>query len=138
MLFIGTTNVAFKCRQWNIPKLILTSSVDAVIQHDSVFKNQSEATTELPDKEKRLLMGYYGFTKAQSEAIVICDRNRRMANGKKMKTAILRPTVLYGELDPYYVPQALKAAKSSFGFLPQLLTFRGDPVLQSTYAGKNY
>lgn len=112
--------------------------MDAVIQHDSVFKNQVESKTDLPDKEKRILMGYYGFTKAQSEAIVICERNRRMANGNKLKTAILRPTVLYGELDPYFVPVALKAAKSTFGYLPQLLTFHGEPILQSTYAGSFY
>jgi nucleoside-diphosphate-sugar epimerase len=134
--FIGTTNVAFKCRQWNVSKLILTSTVDSVIQYNSEFHYQTECKSERPEKEKKFLMGYYAFTKAQSEAIVICERNRRMANGNKMKTAILRPTVMYGELDPYYVPQALRVAKSTGGWLLQPFTFHTDPVLQCTYVGE--
>ena len=132
---IGTTNVVGKCRQWNVPKLILTSSVDAVIQKNQVFINQSEGQTELPTKEKKFLLGYYGFTKAQSEAIVLCTRNKPMTNGKILKTAILRPTVMYGELDPYFVPSTYKIAKMAGGYLPQPMILQGEPVLQSTYVG---
>lgn len=53
-----------------------------------------------------------------------------------MKTAILRPTVMYGELDPYFVPQALKTAKATGGCLMQPFIFHTDPVLQCTYVGK--
>ncbi|CAL8094191.1 unnamed protein product [Orchesella dallaii] len=132
---IGTTNVVFKARQWDVPKLILTSTTDAVIQNDSEFNDVQEDQTALPLKEKKFLMGYYAFTKAQAEALVICSRNQKMHNGKKIKTAILRPTVLYGEEDPYYVPQALRVAKMSFGFLPQPLVMTKDPAVQSTYVG---
>jgi len=134
--FIGTTNVAFKCRQWNVPKLVLTSTVDAVIQYNSKYMYASEKYAERPEKEKKCLIGYYGFTKAQSEAILICERNRKMTNGNLIKSCILRPTVLYGELDPYYVSKSLKIAKGCGGFLPQPLSFHGsDNILQSTYAG---
>lgn len=132
---IGTTNVVMKCRQWNIEKLVLTSSVDAVIQKGSAFVNQAEGQTVLPLKEDKFLMGYYAFTKAQSEAIVMCTRNKPMANGKILKTAILRPTVMYGELDPYFVPGTLKLAKMAWGYLPQPAIFQGEPVLQCTYVG---
>ncbi|CAG7825349.1 unnamed protein product, partial [Allacma fusca] len=100
-----------------------------------VFLNQSEGQTELPLKEEKVLLGYYAFTKAQSEAIVLCTRNKPMANGNILKTAILRPTVMYGELDPYYVPGTLKLAKMAGGYLPQPKIFQGEPVLQSTYVG---
>lgn len=125
----------FKARQWNAGKLILTSTVDAVIKHDSEFRDINEDQTELPLKEKKFLMGYYAFTKAQAEALVVCSRNQKMTNGKKLKTAILRPTVLYGEEDPYYVPQALKWAKMSFGILPQPMQMQTGPAIQSTYVG---
>jgi len=106
-----------------------------VIQHDSEFHYQTESKLELPEKEKKFLMGYYAFTKAQSEAILICERNRQMTNGKRMKTAILRPTVMYGELDPFFVPQALRVARATGGYLLQPFTFNNDPVLQCSYAG---
>ena len=81
-IFLGTTNVVFKSRQWNVSKLVITSTVDAVFQKDSVFLNQRESQTELPVKEEKILMGYYGFTKAQSEAIVLCSKSLPLANGK--------------------------------------------------------
>jgi hypothetical protein len=111
--------------------------VDAVIQYNSKYMFSTEKNAERPEKEKKCLMGYYAFSKAQSEAIIICERNRKMTNGNLMKTAILRPTVLYGELDPYYVPSALKVAKGFCGFLPQPLSLHKDPILQSTYVGKS-
>lgn len=51
-----------------------------------------------------------------------------------LSTVCLRPTVLYGELDPYYVTSILKMAKANgntvykFGW--------GGERNQSTYAGK--
>lgn len=129
-------NTVFKARQWNVPKFILTSSVDTVIRHDSEFKDAGEDQSRLPINEKKFLMGYYAFTKAQAEAHVICSRNQKMTNGKRLKTAILRPTVMYGEEDPYYVPLALRVAKVAFGYLPQPLILQEEPALQSTYVGK--
>ncbi len=73
--------MVFKSRQWNVSKMVMTSSVDAVFQKDSVFLNQSESQTELPVKEDKFLMGYYGFTKAQAEAIVLCSKSQPLANG---------------------------------------------------------
>jgi len=132
---IGTTNVVLKCRQWNISKLVLTSTIDAVFQKDSIFIDQVESQTELPCDEEKFRMGYYGFTKAQAEAVVICGRNKPLANGKYMKTVILRPTVLYGELDPHFIPTALKTAKALGGNLPIPKSLKGGSILQTTYAG---
>jgi len=98
---------------------------------------QSEDATKLPISENDCLMGYYGFTKAQGEAYIICSKSQPMFNGKNIKCAIIRPTVLYGELDPFYVSKALKMAHFGFGFLPKPGLFLGDPILQSTYVGKH-
>ncbi|CAG7706826.1 unnamed protein product [Allacma fusca] len=129
----GTSNVVNKCQEWNVPKLVLTSTVDALIKKDSNFYDQGEEGLKLPTREEDCLIGSYAFTKALSEEVV---RGRKiLANGNDLKTTILRPTVIYGELDPYYVPEVLRTAKVTWGYLPKPSCLPKGAVLQGTYAG---
>jgi 3beta-hydroxy-delta5-steroid dehydrogenase / steroid delta-isomerase len=53
-----------------------------------------------------------------------------------LATICLRPTLLYGELDPYYVTHALKIAKDHGGCLYRIGW--GGERIQVTYAGSYY
>ncbi len=40
-----------------------------------------------------------------------------------LRTAALRPNVMYGELDPYFIPNALRGAQKKCGVLPKIGRF---------------
>lgn len=79
---------------------------------------------------------WYPFLKAIYSIIHLtfifpCNKN----SGSKLRTATLRPTVLYGELDPYFIPTGMRVAKSCFGYLPRPLALIQESQFQATYAG---
>ena len=73
-----------------------------------------------------------------SHSTLFCSRNDKKPICKKtgsgnLATLCLRPTLLYGELDPYYVTHALKIAKDHGGCLYRIGW--GGERNQVTYAG---
>jgi len=54
-------------------------------------------------------------------------------DGSVLRTLVLRPTVIYGELDPWYVVSGLRAAHHHGGIL--LPVGNGEARMQVSYAG---
>ncbi|CAG7822866.1 unnamed protein product [Allacma fusca] len=130
----GTKNVVKKCQDWNIRKFIFTSSSEADTESEQFLKNLPKDQEQQPLNEKQFLMGYYAYSKALAEEVVLNASKIPLRNGKTLKTIIIRPTLLYGELDPHFIPRVLTVAKKLSGHFPQPKV-RGEHGLQASYAG---
>ncbi|XP_045197292.2 3 beta-hydroxysteroid dehydrogenase/Delta 5--_4-isomerase type 1-like isoform X2 [Mercenaria mercenaria] len=86
----GTRNIVDACRKCNVPRLIYCSSIEVVRGKDHIY-NGTENNTSPPD---HFLFKVYGYTKKQAEDLVI------QANCPKLSTICLRPSSMYGELEP--------------------------------------
>lgn len=127
---LGTANVISACIAANVLNLIYTSSVDAVVGfHDIVNGDES-----LPYPEDHLFKEY-GTTKQKAEELVLAANGRALARGggHTLRCVIIRPTVMYGECDPFFITSLLKSAKKSSGTLYRIGS--GNTRLQCTYAG---
>ena len=139
--FVGTANVIQACVEENVAQLVYTSTVDVVIGYDDII-NGDEALT-VP---KKFLFHGYPETKHRAETLVTEANGRKLAkglskfisynyffflflmcihfvflpnlgDGSVLHTLSLRPNVMYGELDPYYVTSGLVSAKQNNGTL---------------------
>ena len=97
--FIGTQNVINACRENNVPMLVYTSSLDAVITGAPL----TDIDESQPYPEKHLNM--YCQSKCLSEKLVMAE------NSENFRTCILRPSDIYGENDPYHIPPLINMAK---------------------------
>lgn len=126
----GTRKVISACIKNSVPRLIFTSTVDVVIGKEHIFYGTE---TSAPASSVFLMDGY-GETKLKAEQLVLEANGKRLSNGKDiLRTLALRPTVLYGEQDSYFVISALQAAKKRKDVLQRVHSV--DERLQVTYAG---
>jgi len=73
-------------------------------------------------------------TKHRAEKIVLGANGTNLANGTgELLTTSIRPTVLYGEEDPYFFPTLAKITKKTGGIIPKVLGAGGKH--QMTYVG---
>lgn len=104
----GTENVVRACKEEGVRCLVYTSSVDAVITGRA--GTELEVLTEYPP-ESELLFGTYGMTKQRAEKEVLRSNGDQTGSGDgKLVTCALRPTVMYGEGDPFNVSKSLGMA----------------------------
>jgi nucleoside-diphosphate-sugar epimerase len=95
----GTENVLRACRALQIRHLVFTSSPSVVFTgRDSSGQNES-----LPYASRHLAA--YPRTKALAEEMVM------KANDNALKTVSLRPHLIWGPGDPYYLPALMEKAK---------------------------
>ncbi|KAL3841773.1 hypothetical protein ACJMK2_019874 [Sinanodonta woodiana] len=125
----GTENVIQACKKGNVKRLIYCSTVDVVIGRDGHVFNGTETTTSIPQKSC-FFFGPYAETKQKAEELVLKANGSDIANGGKLRTLSLRPTVMYGELDKYFVTEIVRTACTSKFFRP---INSGSSVLQCTY-----
>ncbi|XP_010117737.1 PREDICTED: 3 beta-hydroxysteroid dehydrogenase type 7 [Chlamydotis macqueenii] len=90
----GTENVLRACCVLNIPYVVHTSSIAAVgpnTSHEPLFGGNEDTKysgeIELP----------YGKTKAMAEKLVFEANGKKMSNGGKLTTCIIRANTVYGE-----------------------------------------
>ncbi|NXI44244.1 3BHS7 dehydrogenase, partial [Galbula dea] len=90
----GTENVLRACCALNIPYVVYTSSIAAVGPNTSLepmFRGNEDTKysgeVELP----------YGKTKAMAEALVLEANGKKLSNGGKLRTCIIRANTVYGE-----------------------------------------
>lgn len=95
----GTKNVIEACKQCKVPKLVFISTASVVFD-GRPLRNVDE-TTPYP---KRYL-DYYSQTKAEAERLVLA------ANRPALLTCALRPSSIFGERDPLYVPRLIEAGR---------------------------
>uniref|UniRef100_A0A0P5RFW1 3 beta-hydroxysteroid dehydrogenase type n=1 Tax=Daphnia magna TaxID=35525 RepID=A0A0P5RFW1_9CRUS len=129
----GTRHVIHKCITANVGCLIFTSTTHVVIPKKDPLFLATEHLAKAPPKDG-FLFGHYGRTKHDAENLIRDANGKRLADGSgNLATLCLRPTLLYGELDPYYVTHALKIAKDHGGCLYRIGW--GGERIQVTYAG---
>ncbi|NXF58053.1 3BHS7 dehydrogenase, partial [Ciccaba nigrolineata] len=90
----GTENVLRACCILNIPYVVYTSSIAAVgpnTLHEPMFRANEDTKysgeVELP----------YGKTKAMAEKLVVEASGKKLSNGGKLTTRIIRANTVYGE-----------------------------------------
>ncbi|XP_072737882.1 3 beta-hydroxysteroid dehydrogenase type 7-like [Ciconia boyciana] len=90
----GTENVLRACCVLNIPYVVYTSSIAAVgpnTSHEPMFRGNEDTKysgeVELP----------YGKTKAMAEKLVFEANGKKLSNGGKLTTCIIRANAVYGE-----------------------------------------
>ena len=95
----GTENVISACLKNDIEQLIYTSYPSVV----SDKKEKTNINESAPYPKKYLTP--YSQTKAEAERLV------RKVSGKKLKTIIIRPHLIWGPGDNHLVPRLIKRAK---------------------------
>jgi nucleoside-diphosphate-sugar epimerase len=101
----GTENVLQACRELHIHHLVFTSS-PSVIFNGKDSEGQDES---LPYPKK--FNAWYPQTKAIAEKLVMA------ANDLSLKTVSLRPHLIWGPGDPYYIPKLFEKVKTGKLFL---------------------
>lgn len=100
--------------QQSVPYFIQISTADVCCGKDSNYY-AAENTSSIPRKH---ILVHYSRSKYEADLIVGKASGRLLGNGyNRMRTIILRPTILYGEQDTTYVPMALRWAKDFRGTL---------------------
>ncbi|BFZ04359.1 hypothetical protein BsWGS_07397 [Bradybaena similaris] len=125
----GTLNVFNACLENNVQRLIYCSTVDVAVGNKPI-RGGTEEDTPVPDK---FLFPGYPDTKFHGERIILGSAHLKRSDGELLQTVILRPNVLYGELDKYYVTNALRMAKQSMGIMYQI--GNGKAMFQQAYVG---
>jgi len=95
----GTKNVILACRELEIRNLIFTSSASVVFHG----KNSEGHNESLPYPKK--YNAFYPKTKAVAEQLVIT------ANDDHLKTVCIRPHLIWGPGDPYFLPRLAERSK---------------------------
>ncbi|OWA50666.1 3 beta-hydroxysteroid dehydrogenase/Delta 5--_4-isomerase [Hypsibius exemplaris] len=128
----GTQNLVEACFAENVPYLVYTGSVSAILGLDRL-SNVSESDAPKPGS---WILGAYGETKSFAEQIVLDANNIPLAdNTHKLRTICLRPTTFYGEGDTTNIGRVLSITKHcSNGTLFRVGNER-DTALHQTYVG---
>jgi len=130
----GTRNVIHLCLASNVGRLVMTSTAHVVIPNTEDPLIWAAEHCDLPPVERGFLFGDYARTKYEAECLVREANGKPLADGSgQLWTVCLRPTLLYGELDPHYVTHALRVAVRHGGTLYRV-GWGGERV-QTTYAG---
>ncbi|XP_055337507.1 3 beta-hydroxysteroid dehydrogenase/Delta 5--_4-isomerase type 1-like [Paramacrobiotus metropolitanus] len=126
----GTQDLLEACYEANVSYVIFTSSVNAVLGVNPLV---DAAENDCPKPSEWLYKGY-GETKWFAEQMVKDADNLPLANGQRLRTISLRPTVFYGENDRINVPVLLKLAQNGGN---NLLQFGNNDTakIQQTYVG---
>mmetsp|Transcript_11696 Transcript_11696/g.31887 ORF Transcript_11696/g.31887 Transcript_11696/m.31887 type:complete len:354 (-) Transcript_11696:490-1551(-) len=117
----GTRNIIDACVTNSVPKLVYTSSASVVFDGSNLYNVDEQH----PYAKKP--MDYYTNTKILGEKLVL------EANGKGgLMTCALRPSGIFGEHDPVFVPTLISQAKKG---KTKFIIGRGDNMMDFTYVG---
>ncbi|XP_031986155.1 3 beta-hydroxysteroid dehydrogenase type 7-like [Corvus moneduloides] len=138
----GTENVLRACCVLSIPYLLYTSSIAAVGPNtacEPMLRGNEDTEysgeVELP----------YGKTKAMAEKIVLEANGKKLSNGGKLRTCIIRPNAVYGE-KAEFLQELYLLAKASNGVMNYLepenternLTYVGNVAWMHVLAARNF
>ncbi|MEE4257571.1 MAG: NAD-dependent epimerase/dehydratase family protein [Bacteroidales bacterium] len=98
----GTENVIKACKELGIRYMVFTSSLDAIYTGKPL--RNIDDSQPYPTKFHNM----YCQSKVLGELMV------KEANGKELKTTILRPSDIYGPADPYHMNALIGMAKTGF------------------------
>jgi sterol-4alpha-carboxylate 3-dehydrogenase (decarboxylating) len=122
----GTRNVIRACIDAGVGSLVHTSTLDVVYTGRPVV--DGDETLPLADGHS----DGYTRTKAEAERLVVAANGTELASGSgELRTAVIRPTSIYGEGDPFHIPPLLRMSRH----LPMIRIGRGTAVTNFVYAG---
>jgi sterol-4alpha-carboxylate 3-dehydrogenase (decarboxylating) len=107
----GTENVVRACLEAGVPAVVHTSTLDVVYDGKPVI--DGDETIPYPPKH----FNGYCRTKALGEQIALKGNglrlrgNHRGGEAARLKTAVIRPSSIWGEADPYHSGSLLEMAK---------------------------
>lgn len=93
---VGTENIIQACRNWDVKRLVYTSSPSVVF--DGTDMDGVDESVPYPAK----FHAYYPQTKARAERLVLA------ANDRSLATVALRPHLIWGPEDNHLVPRILE------------------------------
>ncbi|KFW03545.1 3 beta-hydroxysteroid dehydrogenase type 7, partial [Eurypyga helias] len=112
----GTENMLKACCALNVPYVVHTSSIAAVgpnTSHEPMFRGNEDTKysgeVELP----------YGKTKAMSEKLVLEANGKKLSNGGRLTTCVIRPNAVYGE-KAMFLQELYLLAKAKNGVMDYL------------------
>jgi len=97
----GTNNIIAGCKKHGVSRLVYTSSPSVIFNG----KDMEGADESVPYPEPSVYLTDYPKTKAEAE------RNVKAATDDSLRTAILRPHLIWGPEDNHLVPRILARAK---------------------------
>jgi sterol-4alpha-carboxylate 3-dehydrogenase (decarboxylating) len=116
----GTEHVVAACKAAGVPKLVYTSSASVVFEgKDLIGVNEDQPYASRP-------LDFYTRTKVLGETVVLS------ANGQGLATVALRPSGIFGEGDPLFVPVLID--KAAAGKMKYMIG-DGRNVMDFTYVG---
>lgn len=98
----GTENMLQACREHNVKYFVHTSSLDAVYNGKALINIDEDQP--YPEEHKTT----YCTSKHLSEERVL------EAHSPELQTVVLRPSDIYGEMDPYHIGSLIDMAKGGF------------------------
>eukprot|EP01147_Barroeca_monosierra_P009737 gene9737-1940_t len=102
----GTEIVTNACLKKKVSCLVFTSTMDVVCWRGKHHYGVTDDEAKVPPTPSQFLYGAYAVSKAAAERAVLS------ANSSSLRTTSLRVTGMYGERDPWHLPNVLKAAES--------------------------
>uniref|UniRef100_A0A8W8K0Q1 3-beta hydroxysteroid dehydrogenase/isomerase domain-containing protein n=1 Tax=Magallana gigas TaxID=29159 RepID=A0A8W8K0Q1_MAGGI len=122
----GTALLLDACVGANVGIIITCSTQDTAVD----LTDQTMVDETYKVEPSNLAFGDYARTKLEAEKIVLAKHGSRLKNGDRLRTVVLRPGVLYGELDAIFVTEVIRNAKKQGGVLYHF----GSPQAVSQYA----
>lgn len=116
----GTKNVIEACKQCAVPKLVFVSSASVVFDGHHILN----ADESIPYPSRYI--DFYSKTKAEAEKLVLA------ANHSSLLTCSIRPSAIFGERDPTFVPRLLDAAQQG---KTKYIIGDGKTIWEFTYVG---
>ncbi|GFH14670.1 3beta_HSD domain-containing protein [Haematococcus lacustris] len=117
----GTANIIKACQEAQVPHLVYTSSASVVFEGKPLHMvNEDQPYATKP-------MDFYTCTKIRGEQLVLA------ANGQAgLSTVALRPSGIFGEGDPIFVPTVVKQARAG---KMKFVIGNGKNLMDWTYVG---
>ncbi|KAL6758052.1 3-beta hydroxysteroid dehydrogenase/isomerase family-domain-containing protein [Haematococcus lacustris] len=117
----GTANIIKACQEAQVPHLVYTSSASVVFEGKQLHMvNEDQPYATKP-------MDFYTRTKIRGEQLVLA------ANGQAgLSTVALRPSGIFGEGDPIFVPTVVKQARAG---KMKFVIGNGKNLMDWTYVG---
>lgn len=103
---IGTENVLQACIKNGVHALCYTSSSSVVIG-GQLIKNGDEDRLSYPSSH----LDHYSATKAIAEKKILEANGTKLADGE-LSTIALRPHIVFGPRDPYFLPRLIEKARA--------------------------
>lgn len=116
----GTKNVIEACKQCTVPKLVFVSSASVV------FDGSHMLNTDESRPYPRVYIDFYSKSKAEAERLVLA------ASRDSLLTCSLRPSAIFGEGDPAFLPRLIEAGKQG---KTKYIIGDGKTMWEFTYVG---